>query len=99
MGARSVFAHLMKPHEPHSFDQYGNITFDEIGWSDDHDPTVSKAFYGQVIYINARMLEVIDAILANYEWPAPIACTTSYVSPTSIGTGSAGRIAAGAGGR
>ena len=68
-GPKFVFAHLMKPHEPHSFDQYGNITFDEIGWSDDHDPTVSKAFYGQVIYINARMLEVIDAILANYEEP------------------------------
>ena len=68
-GPKFVFAHLMKPHEPHSFDQYGNITFDEIGWSDDHDPTVPEAFYGQVIWLNGRILEVIDAILDDYEEP------------------------------
>ena len=68
-GPKFVFAHLLKPHGPASFDKYGNITFELGGWSDDHDPTVSEAFYGTVLYMNARMLEVIDAILDDYEEP------------------------------
>ena len=65
-----VFAHLLKPHAPYSFDRYGNITFDiQGGWRDDHDPTVPGAFYGQVIWLNGQMLEVIDAILDGYEEP------------------------------
>ena len=68
-GPKFVFAHLLKPHGPASFDKYGNITFELGGWSDDHDPTVSEAFYGTVFYMNARMLEVIDAILDDYEEP------------------------------
>ena len=68
-GPKFVFAHILKPHVPYSFDQYGNITLDYVGWANDHDPTVHSAFYGQVIWFNARMLEVIDAILANYEEP------------------------------
>ena len=68
-GPKFVFAHLLKPHGPYSFDRHGNITFDLGGWSDDHDPTVSEPFYGTVLYMNARMLEVIDAILDDYEEP------------------------------
>ena len=64
-----VFAHILKPHWPYSFDKYGNVTFHFGGWSDDHDPTVPGAFYGQIIWLNARMLEVIDAILDDYEEP------------------------------
>ena len=68
-GPKFVFAHLMKPHGPASFDKYGNIAFDLGGWSDDHDPTVSEPFYGQLIWLNGKMLEVIDAILDDYEEP------------------------------
>ena len=64
-----VFAHLIKPHWPYSFDRYGNVTFQRSGWSDDHDPTVPEAFYGQLIWLNGQMLEVIDAILDDYEEP------------------------------
>ena len=68
-GPKFVFAHVLKPHGPASFDKYGNITFDFRGWSDDHDPTVPEAFYGQLIWLNGQMLEVIDAILDDYEEP------------------------------
>ena len=68
-GPKFVFAHILKPHDPHSFDRYGNINFDRSGWPDEHDPTVPGAFFGQVLYINTRMLEVIDAILDEYEEP------------------------------
>ena len=61
-----VFAHLVKPHEPYSFDQYGNIATG-AGWSDTHDPDVDSAFHGQIIWLNARILETIDAILAAHD--------------------------------
>ena len=66
-GPKFVLAHLLKPHGPYSFDRYGNISLTLDGWDDDHDPTVGEAFYGQLIWLNARILEVIDAILAQYE--------------------------------
>ena len=68
-GPKFVFAHLTKPHEPYSFDRHGNITFDLEGWPDDHDPTVPEALYGQLIWLNGQMLEVIDAILDTYDEP------------------------------
>ena len=64
-----VFAHLIKPHFPYSFDRFGNITFDPSGWGHDHDPTVSGPFYGQLSWLNGQMLEVVDAILDDYEEP------------------------------
>ena len=48
-GPKFVFAHLLKPHGPNSFDRHGNIAFDSGGWPDEHDPTVPEAFCGQVI--------------------------------------------------
>ena len=68
-GPKFVFAHLLKPHSPHSFDRFGAVTMGFGGWSDEHDPTVPGAFYGQVIWLNGRMLEVIDSILDDYEEP------------------------------
>ena len=68
-GPKFVFAHVIKPHFPYSFDRFGEVNMDLTGWSDDHDPTVNSAFHGQLIWLNARMLEVIDAILDEYEEP------------------------------
>ena len=67
-----VFGHLLKPHHPPSFDRYGNISPDWDGWDDDHDPSVESAFYGQLLWLNDRLLEVVDAILAEYEDPPMI---------------------------
>ena len=58
-----VFAHLVKPHSPYSFDQFGEIA-PGGAWSDEHDPTVKSALYGQIIWLNSRLLEIIDGILA-----------------------------------
>ena len=66
-GPKFVFAHLLKPHEPASFDRYGTITLDLVGWTSDHDPTVRSPFYGQVIYLNTHILEIVDAILEKSE--------------------------------
>ena len=68
-GPKFVFAHLIKPHGPYSFDQYGNISPLPQGWDDEHDPAVPAAFYGQLIWLNGRMLEIIDGILEEYDEP------------------------------
>ena len=82
-----VFAHLLKPHGPYSFDRHGNITFDSWGWPDDHDPTVPEAYYGQVIWLNGQMLEVVDSILENYDEPPiiVIASDHGHVRNTELG--------------
>ena len=77
-GPKFVFAHLLKPHGPYSFDRHGNITFDSWGWRNEHDPTLPEPFYGQVIWLNARMLEVIDAILDDYEEPPIIVIASDH---------------------
>lgn len=68
-GPKFVFAHLIKPHGPYSFDQHGNISPLPQGWDDEHDPTVPGAFYGQLIWLNGRLLEVIDEVLKGYDNP------------------------------
>ena len=89
-GPKFVFAHIMKPHRPSTFDRYGNYvsgrtldvagvkTYDEF--HDQHDPTVADAYIGQLIYINALVLGAIDAIVRN-----------SAESPIILVTGDHGR--------
>ena len=59
---RFVFAHIIKPHLPATFDQHGNIDGDP-GFDDSHDPSVPNAYIGQLIYINKLVLNMIDSIL------------------------------------
>ena len=85
-GPKFVFAHLVKPHYPFSFDRYGNIAPVGEEWDDDHDPTVSSAFHGQILWLNDRLLEVIDAILADYEKrPIIVMMSDHGVCPASLG--------------
>ncbi|MCY3748963.1 MAG: hypothetical protein OXG64_06675 [Chloroflexi bacterium] len=67
-GPKFVFAHFLKPHEPATFDQFGNSvseTYEPEGFKDGHDPSVPDAFTGQLIHINALTLKMIDGILQN----------------------------------
>ena len=65
-GPKFVFAHIIKPHPPATFDRHGNIFIGQRstdGFSDSHDPTVPNAYTGQLIYINSLLLKTIDRIL------------------------------------
>ncbi len=66
-GPQFVFAHFLKPHLPATFDRLGN-TFvspnSHDGFGDDHDPSVPSAFVGQVMFINSKIIETVDAILS-----------------------------------
>ncbi len=77
-GPKFIFAHLLKPHSPYSFDRFGAISTDLAGWSDDHDPTVNSAFYGQLIWLNGQLLEVIDAVLDDYDEPPIIVVAADH---------------------
>jgi len=50
-----VFAHIIKPHTPGTFDRHGNIIAHGLHGND--------AFYDQLIYLNSLLLEMIDSIL------------------------------------
>ena len=60
---RFVFAHILKPHLPATFDQHGNYLDGDPGFDDSHDPSVSSAYMGQLIYVNKLVLDMIDSIL------------------------------------
>ncbi len=65
-GPRYIFAHILKPHEPMTFDRHGNMLISERSedeFSDSHDLTVPNAYIGQLIYINSLVLKTVDRIL------------------------------------
>ena len=85
-GPKFVFSHLLKPHAPHTFDRHGNISPVLGGWSDEHDPSVESAYYGQILWLNDRLLEVVDAILKEDEEP-PIIVIASDHGSRKMGVG------------
>ena len=67
-GPKYVFAHIIKPHHPFTFDRHGNmlnVASVEDGFDDTHDPTVPNAYIGQLIHINSLVLRMVDSILEN----------------------------------
>ena len=67
-GPKFVFAHIVKPHSPATFDRHGNAVLginESDQFSNAHDPSVPDAYIGQLIFINSRILEMVDGILQN----------------------------------
>ena len=65
-GSKYVFAHIIKPHLPASFDRHGNMFIGQRahdGFSDAHDPAVPSAYIGQLIFVNSLVLKTVDRIL------------------------------------
>ncbi len=71
-----VFAHIVKPHAPYTFDQYGNFVGEKGRFDDLHDPSVPSAYIGQLKYVNRRALEMIDGILQHSQPDSPIIVIT-----------------------
>jgi hypothetical protein len=79
---RFVFAHFMPPHHPYLFDRDGNVlrfatvsnqfAFQEKLW----DKT--DAYVDQLIYVNKRLLEVVDKIRKNSKRPAIIVIASDH---------------------
>lgn len=80
-GPKFVFAHIVKPHLPATFDQYGNHVASQSYYDsldDSHDPDVPNAYVGQLIYINSLVLEAVDGILESSDRRAIIAIASDH---------------------
>ena len=80
-GPTFVFAHILKPHLPATFDQHGNQVSSESYYDtfdDSHDPTVPDAYTGQLIHINTLALKTLDSILQNSDHQAIIVLTSDH---------------------
>ena len=73
-----TFAHILKPHLPATFDQYGNQLPGDPGFEDSHDPTVPNAYIGQLIYVNKLVLSMIDAMLKARSEPPIIVISADH---------------------
>ena len=65
-----VFAHILKPHFPATFDRYGNYIVGQSihdQFNDRHDASVPNAYVGQLIFVNSLALKMIDSIIQNSE--------------------------------
>jgi len=65
-----IFAHIMSPHPPIIFDEYGNPI-------DDPDPAAGREKYyeeygNQITYLNSELKKIVNSILANPERPTII---------------------------
>ena len=75
-----TMAHIVKPHEPATFDRHGNYisgSSREVGFTADHDRGVPDAYIGQLLYINKLTLNMIDSILESYAQSPPIIVITA----------------------
>ena len=75
-GPKFVLAHIIRPHGPFTFDQYGNFPDEGASLDDLHDPSVPSAYIGQLKYVNKRALEMIDGILQQSHPDSPIIIIT-----------------------
>ena len=73
-----ALAHVVKPHSPYSFDQYGNVSPSAQGFDREHDPSVPGPYFGQLLHVNSLVLEAVDAILAASDETPVIVITSDH---------------------
>ena len=73
-GPKFVFAHIVSPHRPFIFDAEGNSVDDDYDWARSNiGLDAYKAGYReQVLYVNGRIEEIVDAILERSSVPPVI---------------------------
>ncbi len=67
-----AYAHLISPHPPFVFDPDGNPTYPPDFWNDQRmypADLYEKGYVNQLQYLNKKMIEAIDTILANSKTP------------------------------
>ena len=73
-------AHIVKPHDPATFDRHGNYisgSSREDAFRDDHDLSLPDAYTGQLVYINKLTIDMIDSVLEGYPQNLPIIVITA----------------------
>ena len=81
-GPKFTFCHIITPHPPYVFDRVGNVCCDvpqsmffKDGTEQQQNPAseaARRAYSEQLLYVNQRIEEVVDSILAQSEVPPVI---------------------------
>jgi sulfatase-like protein len=77
-----VFAHLVVPHPPYSFDADGDPS--QFKGEGATDQEISLAYVDQVRFVNNEILEVIDALLSESEIPPVIIVQGDHGPPPEL---------------
>jgi hypothetical protein len=79
-GPKFVFAHIILPHPPFVFDEQGNaVNYPEPLSAEEY----AKAYRAQVIYLNQRLLPLLQTILAESN-PPPIIILQGDTGPGRV---------------
>jgi len=79
-GPKFVFVHMLIPHEPFVFDRFGSsVTPEQVA-----NRSLEENYLGQLIFLNQKMKEVIDTLLADSPKP-PIVVVQSDEGPFPSG--------------
>jgi hypothetical protein len=71
-GSQFAYIHLISPHPPFVFDSEGNPTYPPDFWNEQRlypSNMYTKGYTNQLTYLNKKMLEAIDTILAESDTP------------------------------
>jgi hypothetical protein len=79
--ATFTFTHIVKPHNPIQFDRDGNIIELDIS---DADPAKADYFFDELHFLNTRVLETIDYILAESSVPPIIILQADHGSNLGV---------------
>ena len=89
-GPRIVYAHILLPHPPFAFDGYGNSVDPQRPYTlqdgDEFEGSLEEyreGYQEQVMFANNRIMDTVDAILANSKTP-PIIILMSDHGPGSM---------------
>ncbi len=92
-GPRFVFAHILAPHSPFVFDRNGEFVPRRTPFSLNSDPEgydfyeFGDAYYEELLYLHARLIDVIDQILTESETPPVIIINGDHGIPRAAGRG------------
>lgn len=74
-GPQFSYIHLISPHPPFVFDAEGNPNYPPDFWNEQREypyDDYQRGYTGQLTFLNTKMLEAIDTILAESETPPVI---------------------------
>ncbi len=92
-GPTFTFAHLILPHPPYVFDRQGNVRGDRspnetlgeaLGDDDDTSWSNKQGYVEQLVYLNTRVEEIVDRILASSSVPPIIIIQADHGSASTM---------------
>lgn len=84
-GPKFVFAHLIIPHPPFYFDEYGNLPDTTKGGATTNEWADKDKYVSQVAFVNKKVIEFVDEILSRSSEPPVIIFQGDHGSAATFG--------------